>query len=133
MRAILAALLTTGIASASAAQDLVPDFTGKWSGSFNIVRMDRDGGSMGKVEEVTVTYDLNGQDGRLIWGTVFSDVTDPRAIVLAFSLNNGTLVGSDTEGLHRITVISSNWLEICFTDNGSGSIVATCGLVQREP
>lgn len=133
MRAILAALLTTGIASASAAQDLVPDFTGKWSGSFNIVRMDRDGGSMGNVEEVTVTYDLNGQDGRLIWGTVFSDVTEPRAIVLAFSLNNGTLVGSDTEGLHRITVISSNWLEICFTDNGSGSIVATCGLVKREP
>ena len=131
MRAILAACLVVAATVGAEAQDWVPDFTGKWSGSFDIIRIGRDTGSKGEIEKVTVTYDLTDQRGRLIWGTVSSDMTDTRPIVLAFSLNNGTMVGSDTEGLHRITVITLTTLEICFTDNGTGSIVATCGIVER--
>jgi hypothetical protein len=124
-------MLFLGAVGAAAAQDQVPDFTGTWSGEFEVVLMGRDPGSEGEVEKVTVTYSLARQDGRLIWGEVSSDRTKKRHLVLAFSLNNGTLVGSDTEALHRLTVISENWMESCFTDNGSGSILASCGLLHK--
>ena len=52
--------------------------------------------------------------------------------MLAFSLNNGTLIGSDSEGFHRLTVISENRMESCFTDNGGGSIFASCGLIEKR-
>jgi hypothetical protein len=54
-----------------------------------------------------------------------------RPVVLAFSLNNGTLLGSDTEAYHRITVISPSRMEACFGDNGSGSIFASCGVLHK--
>ena len=48
------------------------------------------------------------------------------------AFNNGTLIGSDTMGFHRITIISPTSLESCFTDNGSGAIVSSCGIIERE-
>lgn len=131
MRAILAGLLLVGGVAAAAAQDAVPDFTGTWSGKFEVIVMGRDAGSEGEVQEATVTFDLTRQQGRLLWGTVSSDKTEKRPIVLAFSLNNGTLLGSDSIGFHRLTVISENRMESCFSDNGSGSILASCGLIER--
>jgi hypothetical protein len=131
MRSILAGMLFLGAAGVAGAQDQVPDFTGTWSGEFEVILMGRDPGAEGQVVKVAVTYDLANQNGRLIWGDVSSDKTKKRPVVLAFSLNNGTLVGSDTEGLHRLTVISENRMESCFTDNGSGSILASCGILQR--
>lgn len=68
-----------------------------------------------------------------MWGTVSSDAAaGNRPVVLAFSFNNGTLIGSDPTGLHRITIISPTRMESCFTDSGSGSLVATCGILDRE-
>ena len=130
MRSILAAILFLGATLIAGAQD-VPDFTGSWTGKFQVIVMGRDATSEGQVQEVTITYELSKQSGRLLWGTVLSDKTEKRPIVLAFSLNGGTLVGSDTAGFHRLTVISANRMESCFTDNGTGSIIATCGLIQK--
>ncbi len=132
MRAILAGMLFLGAAGVAAAQDQVPDFTGTWTGEFDVIVMGRDAGSAGKIEKATVTYDLANQEGRAIWGDVSSDKTSgKRPVVLAFSMNNGTLLGSDTEAFHRMTVISPNRMEACFGDNGSGSIFASCGILQR--
>ena len=103
------------------AQDAAPDFTGTWSGEFDVVIMGRDPGAAGEVKKVTITYDLEHQEGRLDLGNRHHRQDGkPRPIVLAFSLNNGTLVGSDTEGFHRITIVNLTRLESCFTDNGSG-------------
>lgn len=131
MRTILAGLLVAGGIAGAAAQDSVPDFIGTWTGKFEVIVMGRDAGSEGEVQETTVTFKLTRQDGRLLWGTVASDKTEPRPIVLAFSLNNGTLLGSDSIGFHRLTVISANRMESCFSDNGSGSILASCGILER--
>lgn len=134
LRACVTGGLVLGWAAMAAAQDEVPDFTGTWSGTFEVVMMAREPGSEGKVETATVTYHLANQDGRVIWGDVSSDRTaGKRPLVLAFSLNNGTLVGSDSEGYHRITVISPNRMEACFGDNGGGAIFASCGILQKMP
>ena len=132
MRSILAAFLLVGASLGASAQDSVPNFTGTWTGKFQVIVMGRDATSAGEVQEATVTFELTKQDGRLLWGTVSSDKTKTRPIVLAFSLNNGTLIGSDSEGFHRLTVISENRMESCFTDNGGGSIFASCGLIEKS-
>lgn len=131
-RTIVAAALVIGAMAGAEAQDAVPDFTGKWSGDFDVITLGRDAGAEGKVIKANVTYDLAHQDGRVIWGTVSSDKTEARPIVLSFSFNNGTLIGSDTMGFHRITIISPTRLESCFTDNGSGAIVSSCGIIERN-
>jgi hypothetical protein len=133
MRSILAGMLLFGAAGMAAAQDEVPDFTGKWTGEFEVILMPRAGGE-GKVEKATVTYNLANQEGRVIWGEVSSDKTEgTRPLVLAFSMNNGTLLGSDSHATHRITVISPNRMEACFGDNGGDSIFASCGVLQKAP
>lgn len=132
MRSILAGLLFFGAAGVVGAQDQVPDFTGTWSGEFEVILMGRDPGSEGRIDKVMVTYSLANQDGRAVWGDVSSNTTEgKRPVVLAFSLNNGTLLGSDTVGFHRLTVISPNRMEACFGDNGSGSIFASCGVLHK--
>jgi hypothetical protein len=130
---IAAVALVLGGTIGASAQDEAPNFTGTWSGEFDAVSMDRTAGATGEVKKVTFTYDLEHQEGRLIWGTITTDKSAPRPIVLAFSFNNGTLIGSDTEGTHRITIINPTRLESCFTDNGSGAILATCGIIARAP
>lgn len=131
-RTIFAAALLIGATAGAGAQDSVPDFTGTWSGDFDVITMGRDAGAEGKVVKASVTYDLAHQEGRLIWGSVTSDKTAARPIVLSFSFNNGTLIGSDTMGFHRITIISPTRLESCFTDNGAGAIVSSCGIIERQ-
>jgi len=127
-----AALLLSGTFGAGA-QDDAPDFTGTWSGDFDVVTMARDAGAAGEVRKVAITYDLVHQEGRLVWGTVTMDKAEPEPIVLAFSFNNGTLVGSDGAGFffHRITIINPTRLESCFTDNGTGTLLATCGIIAK--
>ena len=132
-RTIVAAALFLGATAGALAQDTVPNFVGTWWGEFEVAVMGRSAGADPQIEKVTITYDLTGQNDRLLWGTVSSDgAGGKRPIVLAFSFNNGTLIGSDTAGFHRITVISPTRMESCFTDNGSGSIAATCGILDRE-
>ena len=126
------AALLLGATVAAGAQDDAPDFTGTWVGDFDVLAMGRTVGADAKVQKVKLTYDLEHQEGRLVWGTVKADDGAGRPIVLAFSLNNGTLIGSDTEGFHRITIMNPTRLESCFTDNGSGAIVATCGIVTKS-
>lgn len=131
-KTILGAALLLGTTMAAGAQDPTPDFTGTWIGDFDVVTLGRSAGANGEVRKVKVTYALDHQEGRLIWGTVTADDGPGRPVVLAFSLNNGTLIGSDTEGFHRITIMNPTRLESCFTDNGSGALIATCGIVTKS-
>lgn len=132
-RYLLTLAVVLGAGGVAAAQDSAPNFTGVWTGTFRIVAVPRDGGE-GQVQEVPVTYDLNHQDGRLLWGTVWSDPAKKRPIALAFSMDNGTIVGSDSIGLHRLTVVTMTRMEACFTDSGNeGPVLASCGLINKAP
>ena len=107
MRSIWAVLALLCACLSAGAQENVPNFTGVWSGTFRMIVLAGEAGDA-QVKEIQVTYELTKQDGRLLWGSVWSDPAKKRPIALAFSLNNGTLVGSDPAGLHRLTFISDN-------------------------
>ena len=76
-----------------------------------------------------------GQDGRLIWGTTSAgnnDVKEPFA--WAVTADNKTIIGADTDGYYRITLLSPDQMEKCYVQNAASSrqaIVATCFVMSR--
>jgi len=138
-------LATTGLASAAeVGLQAAPDMRGTWTGTFRAIVFGQNAHHPGtqtnadppRIHEVNFTYELDNEDGRLIWGTVWSDPTKKEPIALAFSFDNGTILGADTDGYHRMTIISQDRMEACFTQNATGptgSIVASCTILERQP
>lgn len=145
MRGLVFALALLGAAAATArAQDAIPDLKGSWSGKGKAivfgVNPHHPGGQTAadppRVREIEATHVVEGQDGRLAWGhsssKVAADTKDPFAWVIAS--DNKTIVGSDMDGSFRITLISPDRMEKCYTHDGTGptrSIVATCYVMDR--
>jgi len=76
-----------------------------------------------------------GQEGRLAWGRSSSAVADTKEpFAWAIASDNKTIVGADMDGYFRITLISPDRMEKCYTHNGTNptkSIVATCYVMDR--
>jgi hypothetical protein len=71
--------------------------------------------------------------GRLIWGpsSANNDSKDPFAWAMS---GNKTIVGTDTDGYYRITVVSADWIEKCDIQSAAGprqAIVAACFMMDR--
>jgi hypothetical protein len=143
MNKFIASALVCIVPCAAGAQDAVPDLTGKWTGTARAVIFGTNVHHPGKetitdpprIESVAFTYELDRQDGHLIWGTVWSDPAKKEPVAFALSADNVTLFGADTDGHHQLRVVSADSMEACFTMNGlspSGGIVATCWMVERQ-
>ena len=58
---------------------------------------------------------VEGQDGRLLWGTTSSANNDSREpFAWALSSDNKTIIGADTDGYYRITIMSPDRFEKCY-------------------
>jgi hypothetical protein len=140
--ALVLALLCAAATSARA-QDAIPDLKGTWSGKGKSIVFGTHPHHPGsqtaadppRVRDIEATHTVEGQDGRLAWGRSSSAVADnkePFAWVIAS--DNKTIVGADMDGYFRITLISPDRIEKCYTHNGtspSRSIVATCYMMDR--
>jgi hypothetical protein len=140
--ALVLALLCAAATSARA-QDAIPDLKGTWSGKGKSIVFGTHAHHPGsqtaadppRVRDIEATHTVEGQDGRLAWGRSSSAVADnkePFAWVIAS--DNKTIVGADMDGYFRITLISPDRIEKCYTHNGtspSRSIVATCYMMDR--
>src|SRR5262249_21175223 len=88
-----------------------------------------------RVRDIEVTYDVEGQDGRLVWGHASSAVANTKEpFAWAMASDNKTIVGADLDGYYHITLISPDRMEKCYTHNGispSRSVVANCQVVER--
>jgi len=138
--AVLALLLG---ASAAQAQN-VPDLKGTWTGKGKSVVYGTNPHHPGassdantpRIRDYEFTLVVTGQEGPLAWGQSHSSVsaaTEPFAWAVAS--DGKTIVGSDTDGYHSLTVISPDRMELCYTHAGispSKSIVATCGMIDRK-
>lgn len=148
MRGLLAIALlagtTLGAAAEEAGLEQVPDLKGIWTGTFKTLIFGNNSHHPGsqtpadppRVNQIEYTYEITNQDGRLIWGYTYSDPSQKEPLALAFSFDNGTILGADTDGYHRLTIISESRIETCYSHAGngpSGSIVATCGILQKQP
>jgi hypothetical protein len=135
--------LLCAAAMSTRAQGAIPDLKGTWSGKGKSIVFGTHAHHPGsqtaadppRVRDIEATHTVEGQDGRLAWGRSSSAVADnkePFAWVIAS--DNKTIVGADMDGYFRITLISPDRMEKCYTHNGtspSRSIVATCYTMDR--
>jgi len=124
----------------AAAQDAVPSLMGAWKGTGKILLYGTTEHLSGSaqnavVRDLEVTHRVEGQDGRLLWCTTSSANNDSReTFAWALSSDNKTIVGADTDGYYRITIMSPDRIEKCYAQsaaNPRGAIVATCFMMDR--
>jgi hypothetical protein len=142
MKYVLAILAL--VLAASAQAQTVPDLKGTWifkgkSVVFGTNPHHPTGPAIDptpRIRDADFTFVITGQEGRLAWGYNFSSVSaahEPMAWAIA--TDGKTVVGADTDGSYRLTVVSADRLELCYTHSGlslSKSIVATCEMMDRK-
>jgi hypothetical protein len=140
---VFALALLSVAATATQAQDSIPDLRGTWSGKGKSIVFGSHSHHPGtqtaadppRVRDIEATYVVDGQDGRLVWGRSSSAVADTKEpFAWAISSDNKSIVGADMDGYFRITLISPERMEKCYVHNAtspSGSIVATCHVMDR--
>ena len=137
----LRTIMLLGLLSAAEAQENVPDLTGEWSGVARSVVLGSGYHHPGsetnrdppRIREVRFTYNVEGQDERLVWGTTSSPAfREPFS--WAISRDNTTVYGADTDGQYRMTILAADRMELCYTHTAlspSESIVASCFEIER--
>jgi hypothetical protein len=134
------ALLASAVAAAA---QTVPDLKGTWSGQWKTVIYGSNPHHPGRetlaraprVRDITYTVEIEGQDGRLVWGKSWSDPSRKEPFAAYVAPDGKTIVGSDTDGSLSISISSADRLDGCYTHTALGrtrSIVASCGTMQRS-
>ena len=140
MKLIGLIVASLAMAATAAAQDAVPSLAGVWKGTGKIVLYGTTEHLSGSaqnavVRDLEVTHKVEGQDGRLLWGTTSSANNDSREpFAWALSSDNKTIIGADTDGYYRITIMSPDRFEKCYAQsaaNPRSAIVATCFMMDR--
>jgi hypothetical protein len=125
---------------AADAQDAIPQLKGTWKGTGKILLFGTTEHLSGSpqnavVRDLEVTHTVTGQDGRLIWGTTSSANNDSKEpFAWALAADNRSIIGADTDGYYRITIVSADRIEKCYAQSATGprrAIVATCFMMDR--
>jgi hypothetical protein len=90
MNRLIATAVALIVPGAAVAQDAVPDLTGKWVGTPRAVIFganvhhpgDETIADPARVDSMEFTYEFDNQDGRLVWGTVWSDPAKKEPVAL---------------------------------------------------
>ena len=128
---IAALLVTTTFA---AAQSPIPSLKGTWKGTGKILLFGTTEYLSGSPKEAVVRHlevihTVLGQDGRLIWGPISAG-----NFAWAVTADNKTIIGADTDGYYRLTILSPDQMEKCYVQNAASSrqaIVAACFVMSR--
>jgi hypothetical protein len=141
MKTLMAlALMLAMTPLAADAQDAIPQLKGTWKGTGKILLFGTTEHLSGSpqnavVRDLEVTHTVTGQDGRLIWGTTSSANNDNKEpFAWALAADNRTMIGADTDGYYRITIVSADRIEKCYAQSATGprqAIVATCFMMDR--
>lgn len=143
MRHLVLALVLVSSATVAHAQGKIPDLKGTWAGKGKAIVFGNNAHHPGsqtaanppRVRDIEVTYIVDGQEGRLAWGRASTTTADTKeSFAWAMSADNKSIVGADTDGYYRITLLSRDRMEKCYVHNGlspSGSIVASCHVMER--
>ena len=125
------------------AAQTVPDLKGAWSGQWKTVIVGRNAhhparGAAAKaprVREITFTFEVEGQDGALLWGKSWSNPARKEAFAATVTGDGKTIIGSDFDGTLSLSIGGADRLDGCYTHSALGpskSIVASCGAMQRS-
>ncbi len=135
--AIVAVLATATVAQAQSA----PDLKGAWSGKFRTIILGSNphhppGGAADapRVREITFTFDIEGQDGRLLWGKSWSNPERKEPFVASITFDGRTIIGADTDGSLTMRIGGRGRMDLCYihpATSPSQSMLASCGTMQR--
>ena len=141
MKTVMAlALMLAMIPLTADAQDAIPQLKGTWKGTGKILLFGTTEHLSGSpqnavVRDLEVTHTVAGQDGRLIWGTTSSANNDSKEpFAWALAADNRSIIGADTDGYYRITIVSADRIEKCYAQSAAGprhAVVATCFMMDR--
>jgi len=125
---------------AASAQDAIPQLKGTWKGTGKILLFGTTehlsgSGQNAVVRDLEVAHTVSGQDGRLMWGTTSSANNDSKEpFAWALAADNRTIIGADTDGYYRITIVSADRIEKCYAQSANvptHAMVATCFMMDR--
>ena len=135
--AVVAVLATATVAQAQPA----PDLKGAWSGKFRTIILGSNphhppGGAADapRVREITFTFDIEGQDGRLLWGKSWSNPERKEPFVASITSDGRTIIGADTDGSLTMRIGGRGRMDLCYihpATSPSQSMLASCGTMQR--
>ena len=140
---VFALVLLGTAATAAHAQKAIPDLKGTWTGKGKSIVFGTNPASSG--------FAVHGRSaartrhrgevhrrrsgGWLAWGRSASSAADTmEPFAWAMASDNKTIVGADMDGYFRITLVSRDRMEKCYTQNNatpSKAIVATCHMMDR--
>jgi hypothetical protein len=106
MRSIYIALALVCIATAAHGQKAIPNLKGTWSGNGKSIVFGSNPHHPGlqtaadppRVRDIEVTYIVEGQEGRLAWGSSSSTTADTKEpFAWAMSTDNRSIIGADAD------------------------------------
>ena len=105
MRFMMALAVLAGLSTAVMAADAIPDLKGTWTGTSKSVVFGNNGYHPGtqkpsdppRVGEQAYTFEIEGQDGRVLWGRTWANANPQHSepLALAILADGKTVVGSD--------------------------------------
>jgi hypothetical protein len=135
--AAAAVLATATVALAQSA----PNLKGTWSGKWRTVILGSnphhppDGqADVPRVREIIFTFEIEGQDGRLLWGKSWSSPERREPFVATITADGRTIIGADTDGSLTMRIGGRDRMDACYVHPATGpsqSMVASCGAMQR--
>ena len=141
MKPLIAAAAVLATTTVALAQQATPNLKGTWSGKWRTVILGSNPhhppsgpADAPRVREITFTFEIEGQDGRLIWGKSFSNPERKEPFVATLTGDGRTIIGADTDGSLTMLVGGRGRMEACYVhpaNSPSQSMVASCGALQR--
>jgi hypothetical protein len=143
MKTLVVSAIAFLASAVAAAAQTAPDLKGTWSGPWKTVIYGSNMHHPGRetlarpprVREISFTMEIEGQDGRLIWGKSWSNPSRKEPFAAYIAPDGKTIVGSDTDGSWSMSLGSADRIDGCYTHTALGrsrSIVASCGTMQRS-
>ena len=142
MTAAAVVLTTATVALAQAQPTPTPDLKGTWSGKWRTVILGSNphhppsgAADAPRVREIVFTLEIEGQDGRLLWGKTWSTPERKEPFVATITGDGKTIIGADTDGSLNLRIGARGRMDACYTHpalSPSQSMVASCGALQRS-
>jgi hypothetical protein len=113
-----------------------------WSGKWKTVIFGRNihhpargkAGEAPGVREIVFTFEIEGQDGAVIWGRSWSNPARKEPFAATVVADGKTIVGADADGSLTMSIAGPDRIDGCYVHpalSPSKSIVASCGAIQR--
>lgn len=134
---IVLVALATPAAAATQTETAIPDLRGTWKGDSQSIVLGgtphhpKQQAGEPRLTSVPFTLVIDKQDGRRFSGT-FSSANHSETIIAVIS-RSGTIYMVDDDGYDVATLLSPDRMEICYLHVSSGSRIASCTELARQP